>query len=58
MYSPNRIGHYDLPLASDTRVCLDYDNSGLKLAQLRFYACATTVPDASDPGGDQTTTCF
>lgn len=36
----------------------DYDNQGLKLAQLRFYDCSTTVPDASNPGGDQTTTCF
>lgn len=36
----------------------DYDNQGLKLAQLRFYDCSTTVPDASDPGGDQTTACF
>ena len=30
-----------------------YDNSGLKLAQLRFYQCATIVPDASDPNGAQ-----
>ncbi|TMM07938.1 MAG: hypothetical protein E6G02_00215 [Actinobacteria bacterium] len=30
-----------------------YDNSGLKLAQLRFYQCATIVPDASDPTGAQ-----
>jgi len=36
----------------------DYDNEGLKLAQLRFYDCSTTVPDATDPGGPQTTTCF
>jgi hypothetical protein len=36
----------------------DYDNSGLKLAQLRFYECSTTVPDASDPTGPQTTACF
>jgi len=35
----------------------DYDNHGLKLAQLRFYECATTVPDVSDPGGDQVTEC-
>ena len=32
----------------------DYDNSGLKLAQLRFYeGVCTTVPDATNPGGDQ-----
>lgn len=36
----------------------DYDNYGLKLAQLRFYDCSTTVPDASNPTGPQTTTCF
>jgi hypothetical protein len=30
-----------------------YDNSGLKLAQLRFYQCATIVLDASDPNGAQ-----
>ena len=30
-----------------------YDNTGLKLAQLRFYQCATIVPDASDPNGAQ-----
>jgi hypothetical protein len=36
----------------------DYDNQGLKLAQLRFYDCATTVPPADDPEGDQTTACF
>lgn len=30
-----------------------YDNSGLTLAQLRFYQCATIVPDASDPNGAQ-----
>ena len=36
----------------------DYDNQGLKLAQLRFYECTTTVPDATNPTGDQTTTCF
>jgi hypothetical protein len=36
----------------------DYDNSGLKLAQLRFYQCSSTVPDPTNPGGDTTTTCF
>lgn len=32
----------------------DYDNNGLKLAQLRFYQCATTVPTAivGDLDGD------
>jgi hypothetical protein len=35
-----------------------YDNNGLKLAQLRFYECSTTVPDATNPTGPQTTTCF
>ena len=27
----------------------DYDNKGLKLVQLRFYECVTTVPDADNP---------
>jgi hypothetical protein len=37
----------------------DYDNNGLKLAQLRFYECATIVPVASDPTGAQIdTACF
>ncbi|MEK7133540.1 MAG: hypothetical protein AAB804_00550 [Patescibacteria group bacterium] len=37
----------------------EYDNHGLKLAQLRFYECATIVPDASDPNGAQIdTACF
>ena len=36
----------------------DYDNQGLKLAQLRFYQCSTTVPVATDPNGPQTTACF
>ena len=37
----------------------DYDNSGLKLAQLRFYECATIVPDPTDPEGAQLdTSCF
>ena len=30
-----------------------YDNTGLRLAQLRFYECATIVPDADDPHGAQ-----
>ncbi|MEJ2315313.1 MAG: hypothetical protein P8Y85_11350 [Nitrospirota bacterium] len=30
----------------------DYDNNGLKLAQLRFYECVTIVPDPSDPYAD------
>jgi hypothetical protein len=37
----------------------DYENSGLRLAQFRFYECATIVPDASDPNGQQIDTdCF
>lgn len=36
----------------------DYDNTGLKVAQLRFYNCSTTVPSPTDPTGGQTTTCF
>ena len=37
----------------------DYDNTGLKLVQLRFYPCATIVPDPTDPGGLQVdTSCF
>ena len=32
-----------------------YDNKGLKLAQLRFYECASTVP--ADPGGPTTDVC-
>ena len=36
----------------------DYDNQGLKLAQLRFYDCSTTVPVATDPNGQQTTSCY
>jgi hypothetical protein len=35
----------------------EYDNSGLKLAQLRFYQCETTVPIATDPNGVQTDNC-
>jgi hypothetical protein len=29
----------------------DYSNNGLRLAQLRFYECASIVPDATDPAG-------
>lgn len=37
----------------------DYDNSGLRIAQLRFYPCATTVPDADNSGGPQDdSACF
>lgn len=36
----------------------EYDNKGLRLAQLRFYPCSTTVPASTDPTGDQVTTCF
>jgi hypothetical protein len=36
----------------------DYDNTGLKLAQIRFYDCSTTVPVATDPTGTSTTACF
>jgi hypothetical protein len=37
----------------------NYDNNGLRNAQLRFYECATIVPDASDPNGAQLdTSCF
>ncbi|MSQ06913.1 MAG: hypothetical protein EXR54_09625 [Dehalococcoidia bacterium] len=25
-----------------------YDNQGLRLAQIRFYQCVTTVPDPND----------
>jgi len=32
-----------------------YDNAGLKLAQFRFYPCATSVP--LEPGGSISTTC-
>jgi hypothetical protein len=35
----------------------NYDNQGLKLAQLRFYDCSTTVPIATDPTGQQTSSC-
>jgi len=30
-----------------------YDNNGLRLAQLRFYPCSTVVPEATDPLGPQ-----
>lgn len=37
----------------------DYDNNGLRLVQLRFYECATIVPNADDPNGLQVdTACF
>lgn len=36
----------------------DYENNGLKLAQLRFYECSSTVPEPTDPEGPTTTTCF
>ena len=32
----------------------EYDNSSLRLAQLRFYPCSSTVPDPSDPNGPTT----
>ena len=35
----------------------NYDNSGLKLAQLRFYPCSSTVPDADNSGGITTDNC-
>jgi hypothetical protein len=35
----------------------NYDNNGLKLAQLRFYQCETTVPDESNPTGPQDDNC-
>jgi hypothetical protein len=46
-----------VPLFSDALVGYfwDYDNQGLKLAQLRFYPCSTTVP--LDPGGSISTSC-
>jgi hypothetical protein len=31
----------------------DYDNNGLRLAQLRFYECTTIVPEPDNPGGPQ-----
>ena len=37
----------------------DYNNKGLKLVQLRFYECETTVPDADNPeGGVTDNACF
>lgn len=35
----------------------DYDNAGLRLAQLRFYECSSTVPDPTNPGGPTTDDC-
>lgn len=35
----------------------NYDNKGLKLAQLRFYPCSSTVPDATNPTGVTTDNC-
>jgi len=35
----------------------EYDNNGLKLAQLRFYPCSSTVPEPTDPNGPTTDTC-
>jgi hypothetical protein len=53
-------GHGDgdtdrLPLFDDRlqEYLWDYDNRGLRIAQLRFYECSTTVPDATDPFGAQ-----
>jgi hypothetical protein len=34
-----------------------YDNHGLRLAQLRFYPCSSTVPSATDPNGVTTDNC-
>jgi len=51
----DRVGLFDSSLQS---YFWDYDNRGLKLAQLRFYDCSTTVPAATDPTGAQTTACF
>jgi hypothetical protein len=36
----------------------DYDNNGLKLVQLRFYQCSTTVPDDPFDPSDDPTNCF
>ena len=49
-----------VPLFNDKRkdYFWEYDNYGLKLAQLRFYQCASTVPAPTDPGAPTTTTCF
>jgi hypothetical protein len=51
----DRVGLFDNALQS---YFWDYDNQGLKLAQIRFYDCSTTVPVATDPNGGQTSTCF
>jgi predicted small lipoprotein YifL len=50
----DRVGLFDRALQG---YFWDYDNQGLKLAQLRFYDCSTTVPDATDPTGAQTSSC-
>jgi hypothetical protein len=34
-----------------------YDNNGLRLAQLRFYPCSSTVPSPTSPTGPTTSTC-
>jgi hypothetical protein len=46
-----------VPLFSDALIgnFWAYDNQGLKLAQLRFYPCTTTVP--LEPGGSISTSC-
>jgi len=37
----------------------NYDNTGLRNAQLRFYECASIVPDPTDPNGATLDTdCF
>lgn len=36
----------------------DYENSGLRLAQLRFYPCPTTVPEPANWSDPVTTACF
>jgi len=35
----------------------DWYNTGLRLAQLRFYPCSSTVPDPTDPNGSTTSAC-
>jgi hypothetical protein len=35
----------------------NWENHGLRLAQLRFYPCSSTVPDPSNPDGPTTDTC-
>jgi hypothetical protein len=34
-----------------------YDNNGLRLAQLRFYPCSSTVPSPTSPTDPTTSTC-